>query len=125
MAEAYPLELRKRVVAAYEAGVGSDATAGQHFQLGATVKRWVTRQRRLAPTAACGPSNGVPQRSVASKTQDESRSSSAGAHQSRGLSGVSRPEQKEDRRQNCSRSGGSNEYVAYHQLPPDGAPVVL
>jgi transposase len=58
MAEAYPIELRKRVVAAYEAGEGSYATVGQRFQLGeATVKRWVTRQRRqghLTPTKKGG-----------------------------------------------------------------------
>jgi transposase len=44
--EAYPVELRNRVVAAYEAGEGSYKTLGERFRLGeATVKRWVTRQR--------------------------------------------------------------------------------
>jgi len=53
MAEAYPIELRQRVVAAYEAGEGSYAKVGQRFELGeATVKRWVTlfhREGHLRP----------------------------------------------------------------------------
>lgn len=47
MAEAYPIELRQRVVAAYEAGEGSYATIAHRFSLGeATVKRWVWRLHR-------------------------------------------------------------------------------
>jgi len=46
MAEPYPLELRQRVVDAYDAGEGSYRTVGQRFSLGeATVKRWIWRQR--------------------------------------------------------------------------------
>lgn len=47
MAEAYPIELRERVVAAYEAGEGSYVALAERFDLGeATVKRWVTLLRR-------------------------------------------------------------------------------
>jgi transposase len=47
MAEAYPIELRTRVVDAYESGAGSFATVGQQFEVGeATVKRWVWQYRR-------------------------------------------------------------------------------
>jgi transposase len=42
MAEAYPVELRERVVWAYEAGEGSYPTVAARFSIGeATVKRWV------------------------------------------------------------------------------------
>lgn len=58
MAEAYPLELRARVVAAYEAGDGSYATVAVAFALGeATVKRWVWLGRKkgnLLPAAKGG-----------------------------------------------------------------------
>lgn len=48
MAEAYPLELRRRVVEAYERGEGSFVTIGEKFQIGeATVNRWVTQYRDL------------------------------------------------------------------------------
>ncbi len=41
MPEAYPLELRERVVAAYERGEGSFVTIAEKFQVGeATVNRW-------------------------------------------------------------------------------------
>lgn len=47
MAEAYPVALRIRVVAAYEAGEGSYATMAAQFAVGtATVKRWVAQHRR-------------------------------------------------------------------------------
>lgn len=47
MAEPYAVELRKRVVATYEAGEGSYRTIGERFSLGeATVKRWVWRLHR-------------------------------------------------------------------------------
>jgi transposase len=47
MAEPYALELRERVVAAYEAGEGSYAQLAVRFKLGsASVKRWVRLQRR-------------------------------------------------------------------------------
>ena len=46
MAEAYSIELRERVVNAYEAGEGSYPTIAEKFRLGeATVKRWVEQYR--------------------------------------------------------------------------------
>jgi transposase len=46
MAEAYPVELRQRVVEAYERGEGSYATIGAKFRVGeATVNRWVNQLR--------------------------------------------------------------------------------
>lgn len=46
MAEAYSIELRERVVQAYERGAGSYAAVAALFGLGeATVKRWVWRYR--------------------------------------------------------------------------------
>lgn len=42
MPDSYPVELRERVVRAYEAGEGSYPTIAAQFSLGeATVKRWV------------------------------------------------------------------------------------
>jgi transposase len=47
VAEAYPKELRERVVEAYESGVGPYPVVAELFQLGeATVKRWVWQYRR-------------------------------------------------------------------------------
>ena len=47
MAEAHPIELRRRVVDAYEAGEGSYETIGKKFSVGsASVKRWVAQARR-------------------------------------------------------------------------------
>jgi len=47
MAEPHPVELRERVVAAHESGVGSYATVAGLFCVGeATVKRWVWQYRR-------------------------------------------------------------------------------
>lgn len=47
MPEAYPIELRERVVEAYEAGEGAYPELAQRFQLGeATVKRWVWQLHR-------------------------------------------------------------------------------
>jgi transposase len=46
MAEPYPIELRTRVVTAYEAGEGSYAMLAGQFAVGsATVKRWVRQHR--------------------------------------------------------------------------------
>ena len=46
MAEAYPTELRARVVDAYESGEGSYPTIAMRFALGvATVRRWVRLYR--------------------------------------------------------------------------------
>jgi len=47
MAEAYSVELRERVVRAYEAGEGSQIEISERFALGeATVKRWVWLKRK-------------------------------------------------------------------------------
>jgi transposase len=47
MAEPYPVALRLRVVAAYEAGEGSYATIAAQFGVGtASVTRWVAQHRR-------------------------------------------------------------------------------
>jgi transposase len=48
MPEAYGVELRARVVGAYESGEGSYRAIAQRFSLGeATVKRWVWRLQRF------------------------------------------------------------------------------
>lgn len=58
MAEAHPIELRIRVVAAYESGIGSYPEVADQFDVGeASVKRWVRLKRRdgdLTPTAKAG-----------------------------------------------------------------------
>lgn len=47
MSEAYPVELRRRVVDAHESGEGSYRTVSERFSVGeATVKRWVWQYRR-------------------------------------------------------------------------------
>jgi transposase len=47
MANAYPLELRERVVAAYEAGEAGYTLLARRFKVGeATVKRWVRQFHR-------------------------------------------------------------------------------
>src|SRR5262249_48058366 len=48
MAESHPVELRERVVNAYEAGEGSYADISVRFDVGvASVKRWVRLKREL------------------------------------------------------------------------------
>ncbi len=48
MAEALPIELRQRVVEAYERGEGSYPTIGRRYRVGeATVRRWVAQYRDL------------------------------------------------------------------------------
>jgi transposase len=58
MPDAYPIELRERVVRAYEAGDGSYRMVALQFALGeATVKRWVwllARQGTVVPRAKRG-----------------------------------------------------------------------
>jgi transposase len=58
MADPYPLELRVRVVAAYEAGEGSYPVIAARFSIGeATMKRWVwlqTKQGTVAPRRHAG-----------------------------------------------------------------------
>ncbi|WP_394821415.1 helix-turn-helix domain-containing protein [Pendulispora albinea] len=61
MAEAHPLELRARVVEAYEAGDGSYAVIAARFRIGeASVKRWVRRGRRGVPLGADPKRGGTP-----------------------------------------------------------------
>jgi transposase len=53
MAEPHPIELRRRVVAAYEAGVGSYPEVAERFDVGeASVKRWVRLKRKLGNLVA-------------------------------------------------------------------------
>jgi transposase len=53
MAEAYPIELRERVVFAYESGEGTYSMVARRFVLGeSTVKRWVLRYRQEGSVAA-------------------------------------------------------------------------
>lgn len=48
MAEAHPVELRERVVEAYESGEGSYPEIGERFDVGeASVRRWVRLKREL------------------------------------------------------------------------------
>jgi transposase len=61
MAEPYPVELRERVVRAYERGDGSYADVGTMFDIGeASVKRWVSRHRRYGSVAARPKRGGTP-----------------------------------------------------------------
>jgi len=47
MAEAHPVELRERVVAAYESGEGGYGTIAKRFAVGlVSVRRWVAQKRR-------------------------------------------------------------------------------
>src|SRR5262245_60957288 len=61
MAEAYSIELRERVVRAYETGEGSYAELGERFALGeATVKRWVRLKRRTGNVLPAAKRGGTP-----------------------------------------------------------------
>ena len=61
MAEAHPLELRIRVVEAYEAGDGSYGLIGVRFAVGeASVKRWVHRKRRTGSLVPDAKGGGTP-----------------------------------------------------------------
>jgi transposase len=63
MAEAYPLELRERVVMAYEAGDGSIAEVSARFDVGtASVKRWVRLKRELGRVVPRPKGGGTPSR---------------------------------------------------------------
>lgn len=60
MAEAYPLELRQRVVEAYERGDGSFVTIAEKIQVGeATINRWVSQYRDLGHFKARPKAGGV------------------------------------------------------------------
>ena len=61
MAEPYPVELRERVVQAYESGDGGYADVGKLFNVGeASVKRWVGFYRRYGSVAARPKGGGTP-----------------------------------------------------------------
>ncbi len=61
MAEAYGMELRERVVQAYEAGEGTHAAIGERFALGeATVKRWVWLMRKTGSISPQPKGGGTP-----------------------------------------------------------------
>jgi transposase len=61
MAEAYAIELRQRVVAAYESGEGTFAAIAERFDLGiATVKRWVWQMQRAGHVAPRKKGGGTP-----------------------------------------------------------------
>jgi transposase len=61
MAEPHPIELRERVVRAYESGDGSYAAVGAQFDVGeASVKRWVRLQRSTGSVTAKPKGGGTP-----------------------------------------------------------------
>lgn len=61
MAEAHPVELRIRVVRAYEEGVGSYPEVAARFAVGeASVKRWVQLHRRAGGVAPTPKGGGTP-----------------------------------------------------------------
>lgn len=61
MAEPHPIELRLRVVAAYEEGEDSFAAIAVRFDVGeASVKRWVSRHRRSGDVAPQSKGGGTP-----------------------------------------------------------------
>jgi transposase len=61
MAEAYSVELRERVVRAYESGEGSHRDVGKRFAVGeATVKRWVWLKRKKGDVAPAPKAGGTP-----------------------------------------------------------------
>lgn len=61
MPEAYPLELRQRVVDAYESGEGSYPAVAKKFRLGeATVKRWVEQYRDIGHVQPRKKGGGTP-----------------------------------------------------------------
>ena len=61
MAEAHPVELRTRVVTAYESGTGSYPAIAARFDVGeASVKRWVRLHRRKGDVTATPKGGGTP-----------------------------------------------------------------
>ena len=76
MAEAYSVELRDRVVRAYEAGEGTHAEIAERFALGeATVKRWVWLQRKKGDVSPMRKGGGTPSEISATRSQPCSRGS--------------------------------------------------
>lgn len=63
MAEAYPVELRERVVEAYESGAGSYPEIGAMFRVGeATVRRWTALKRQRGSVDPTRKGGGTPSR---------------------------------------------------------------
>lgn len=61
MPQPHPLELRRRVIDAYESGEGSLFAVSQRFAVGiASVKRWVRRYRDQGSVAPQPPAGGTP-----------------------------------------------------------------
>jgi transposase len=61
MPNPYPIELRERVVACYEAGEGSYPEIAERFSLGeATVKRWVWLKRKRGNVVPLRKGGGTP-----------------------------------------------------------------
>ena len=61
MADPHPVELRRRVVAAYESGVGSYPEVAARFDVGeASVKRWVQLHRRAGDVTPSPKGGGTP-----------------------------------------------------------------
>ena len=61
MGEPHPIELRERVVKAYESGEGAYAVIATMFSLGeATVKRWVWRYREQGTVLPTPKGGGTP-----------------------------------------------------------------
>lgn len=61
MAEAHPIELRERVVRAYEAGEGTYEMIATRFDIGsASVKRWVRAHRRVGDLRPRQKAGGTP-----------------------------------------------------------------
>lgn len=70
MAEPHPIELRERVVRAYESGDGSYADVGAQFDVGeASVKRWV-RLKRLVGNVTAKPKSGGTHSSITAAELD-------------------------------------------------------
>ena len=60
MADAYGVELRERVVRAYESGEGTQVEISERFALGeATVKRWVWLKRRTGAVSPARKGGGT------------------------------------------------------------------
>ncbi len=61
MAESHPVELRIRVVSAYESGAGSYPEVASQFDVGeASVRRWVRLKRRLGNVMPTPKGGGTP-----------------------------------------------------------------
>jgi transposase len=66
----YPIELRKRVVEAYETGEGSYPIIAERFAIGeATVKRWAWLQRKHESVAPRPRGGGTPSRITLSEVE--------------------------------------------------------